>query len=320
MNLLLGDHAGLFNMLRVTLVDCSDCGVRLRVEGRLTGRDVEELRQSCELHMPNDGTRFTLDMADLSFADAEGVELLEDLMRREMEIINLAPFLASQVRARAGGKPQLHDKGDFQKGIAVPLDLDDEGTLVRMSQANSTESFVVLVNRYEQRIYRLSYAVTQNAEDAEDVLRETFLKAYENIRSFKGGSRFYTWLVGIAMEEALTRAGLHQVQAWTSFKEPAGAGEAISTPDHINAWPENPGQNYSAPDLHAILSKALGGLEARLRIVFALRDIAGLSDEETAGVTGLTAAAVREHLTHARLQLREKLSTWFEDPYVLADG
>lgn len=85
-------------MLRVTLVDCSDCGVRLRVEGRLTGLCVDELRQSCQLHMPNDGGRFTLDMADLSFADSTGIELLKDLMRQKIEIINLAPFLVLQLR------------------------------------------------------------------------------------------------------------------------------------------------------------------------------------------------------------------------------
>jgi anti-anti-sigma regulatory factor len=91
-------------MLRITVVDSSDSAVRLRVEGRLTGRSVEDLRQSCELHALSDGTRLTLDLADVSFADAEGIEFLKTLTSRGIAIENLVPFLALQLGEPNGGK------------------------------------------------------------------------------------------------------------------------------------------------------------------------------------------------------------------------
>ncbi|HVB29865.1 MAG TPA: hypothetical protein VNG91_08660 [Terriglobia bacterium] len=73
------------------------------MEGRLTRRSVEELRQSCELHASSEGARLTLDLADVSFADADGIELLKDLKSREVAIVNLMPFLALQLRDRKDG-------------------------------------------------------------------------------------------------------------------------------------------------------------------------------------------------------------------------
>ena len=98
-------------MLRITVVDSSNVAVRLRVEGRLTGRSVEELRQSCELHTPLEGARLTLDLADISFADTDGIELLNDLKNRNVVLQNLAPFLALQLRNPKREKPPTRDSG-----------------------------------------------------------------------------------------------------------------------------------------------------------------------------------------------------------------
>ncbi len=92
-------------MLRITVVDSSDAGIRLRVEGRLTGQGVEDLRQSCDLHASPEGGRLTLDLADVSFADAEGIDLLEDLKSRNVTLLNLVPFLVLQLRNPKGGMP-----------------------------------------------------------------------------------------------------------------------------------------------------------------------------------------------------------------------
>jgi CheY-like chemotaxis protein len=85
-------------MLKVTVVESSDSNVRLRVEGRLTGHCIEELRESCELHALAEGMQLTLDLADVSFSDTDGIELLTDLRRREVTILNLVPYLALQLR------------------------------------------------------------------------------------------------------------------------------------------------------------------------------------------------------------------------------
>jgi hypothetical protein len=103
---------GAFKMLRVTVVDSTDTTVRLRVEGRLTGRCVEELRQSCELHALADGMRLTLDLADISFADADGIELLKDLRGHEVTILDLVPYLALQLRVAESRGGPIRNDGD----------------------------------------------------------------------------------------------------------------------------------------------------------------------------------------------------------------
>jgi len=90
--------------LRITVVDSSDSVVRLRVEGRLTGRSIEELQHACDLHALADGMPLVLDLADLSFADAEGIGLLRDLKRHRVTFVNLLPFLALQLRDPQGVK------------------------------------------------------------------------------------------------------------------------------------------------------------------------------------------------------------------------
>lgn len=202
----------------------------------------------------------------------------------------------------------------------MSVELENEIGLVRVAQSGGTESFEILVNRYEERIYRLIRAVVKNDEDAEDVLQETFLKAYANIHHFNGESRFYTWLVSIAMNETLLKVQHRGVHAWASSGEAASAGEDMSSPGEMRGWHPNGEQTYSQPELSAILSKALEDLETPLRAVFAVRDMEGFSLEETAGILRLPLASVMTRLTQARLKLRESLSVLFEKPSLTVNG
>lgn len=99
-------------MLRISIVDSTDSAVCLHVEGQLTGRGVEELRQACELHTAATGARLTLDLAEVSFADAEGIKLLKELKVRDVAIVNLVPYLALQLQDLKSGKTPPLDKGD----------------------------------------------------------------------------------------------------------------------------------------------------------------------------------------------------------------
>lgn len=200
----------------------------------------------------------------------------------------------------------------------MPAELDSEGVLIRMTQTGCGESFGALVSRYEQRIYRLGYVITTNAEDAEDVLQETFLKAYANIGYFRRDSRFHTWLFRIAINEALTKLQRRHASTWMSLDEPADTEEATSVPRDIKDWRPNPEESYRGTELRTILSKELEDLDTPLRVVFALRDIEGFSSEKTARLLGLPVAAVKTRLTRARLKLRKGLSVWFENRSVLA--
>jgi len=187
----------------------------------------------------------------------------------------------------------------------------DEAILVTQSRAGDTAAFGELVRRYEGKIFRLAQHVTQNREDAEDVLQETFMKAYEHLDQFKGDSKFYTWIVRIAVNQALMKLRRRKTDKSVSLDETIDTGEDTVTRE-IAAWDESPEQQFSREELGGILDTAIQSLEPPYRSVFVLRDIDELSTEETAEALGLSVPAVKSRLLRARLQLREKLTRFFK--------
>jgi RNA polymerase sigma-70 factor (ECF subfamily) len=187
----------------------------------------------------------------------------------------------------------------------------DEAALVAQAQRGGVEAFTELVNRYERNIFRLARHITQNPEDAEDVLQETFLKAYEHLVDFQGNSKFYTWLVRIAVNQSLMKLRKRKTDASVSLDEPFDTGEENLTRE-IAVWDPNPELIYSREEIRSILEKAVQSLPPTFRAVFALRDIEELSTEETAAVLDLSIPAVKSRLLRARLRLREKLTRYFK--------
>jgi RNA polymerase sigma-70 factor, ECF subfamily len=187
----------------------------------------------------------------------------------------------------------------------------DESALVTQAREGDTTAFGELVRRYEGKIFRLAQHVTQNREDAEDVLQETFMKAYEHLEQFKGDSKFYTWIVRIAVNQALMKLRRRKTDKSVSLDETIDTGEDTVVRE-IAAWGENPEQQLSREELGGILDSAIEGLEPLYRSVFVLRDIEELSTEETAEALGLSVPAVKSRLLRARLQLREKLTRFFK--------
>jgi len=187
----------------------------------------------------------------------------------------------------------------------------DEAALVAQAQKGGVEAFTELVNRYESNIFRLARHITQSPEDAEDVLQETFLKAYEHLVDFQGNSKFYTWLVRIAVNQSLMKLRKRKNDASVSLDEPYDTGEENLTRE-IAVWDPNPELLYSREEMRAILEKAVESLPPTFRAVFALRDIEELSTEETAAMLDLSIPAVKSRLLRARLRLREKLTRYFK--------
>ena len=213
----------------------------------------------------------------------------------------------SEVFARLG-----RGAGDyiFSRGLMqVPQEALEktEGALVTEAKAGSAEAFEDLVNRYERKIYRLALRLTGNPQDAEDVLQETFLKAFEHLPDFRQDSRFYTWLVRIAVNE-----GLMKLRKRRSDKsEPMEDGvddEGQVMPREFRDWKPNPEQLMSQEEMETLLLNAANGLPEGLRTVFFLRDVEELSTEETAEALNLTAGAVKARLFRARMRLREELA------------
>jgi len=188
---------------------------------------------------------------------------------------------------------------------------DDELELVARAREGDTEAFGELVRRYERRIYRLARNITQNQEDAEDVLQEAFLKAYSKLDSFEGNSKFYTWLVRIAVNEALMKLRKRKSDRTVSLDDGIDTGEEIVVRE-VAVWGEDPEQKYSQQELRALLDEAIASLRPIFRTVFVLRDVEQLSTEETAAILGLSVPAVKSRLLRARLQLREKLTRMFK--------
>jgi RNA polymerase sigma-70 factor (ECF subfamily) len=187
----------------------------------------------------------------------------------------------------------------------------EESTLVSQAREGDTVAFAELVRRYEGKIFRLAQHVTQNREDAEDVLQETFMKAYEHLDQFKGDSKFYTWIVRIAVNQALMKLRRRKTDKSVSLDETIDTGEDTIVRE-IAAWDEDPEQKFSREELGGILDTAVQSLEPPYRSVFVLRDIDELSTEETAEALGLSVPAVKSRLLRARLQLREKLTRFFK--------
>lgn len=189
--------------------------------------------------------------------------------------------------------------------------LDNETALVAEARAGNANAFATLLNQYERHIYRLALNITSNPEDAEDVLQEAFLKAYTNLENFRGDSRFYTWLVRIAMNEALMKLRKRAASRQVSLDEPIETDEKSLMPREIVDWGDNPEQRYAKSELQNILAEAIETLEPALRVVFVLRDVENLSTEETAEQLGLSTPAVKSRLLRARLKLRERLNARF---------
>jgi len=187
----------------------------------------------------------------------------------------------------------------------------DETPLVERARAGDAGAFTELVNRYERKIYRLAQHITQNREDAEDVLQEAFLKAYEHLDQFQGQSKFYTWIVRIAVNEALMKLRKRKSDRTVSLDEPQDTGEDTVVRE-IAVWGEDPEQKYGQDELKKILDEAVQTLKPAFRTVFTLRDIEELSTEETAESLGISVPAVKSRLLRARLQLREKLTKLFK--------
>jgi RNA polymerase sigma-70 factor (ECF subfamily) len=191
----------------------------------------------------------------------------------------------------------------------VPVAAPDEGAVVARAKAGDPAAYGELVNRYERKIFRLAMNITHNREDAEDVLQEAFLKAYQHLDSFQGDSKFYTWLVRIAVNEALMRLRKRRPGEF-SIDEPVQTEDDL-LPREIADWGPSPEQRFARAEMNEILTEAIEKLDPVFRVVFVLRDVEELSTEDTAKLLGLTVPAVKSRLLRARLKMRQRLNRTF---------
>src|SRR5262249_29561529 len=136
---------------------------------------------------------------------------------------------------------------------------EDEHLLVAAAKKGDTAAFEELVNRYEDKIFRLTNNITGNREDAEDAMQDAFLKAYSHLQGFHGDSRFYTWLVRIAANESLMRLRRRRPNQF-SLDEPV-EGDTDLMPRELQDWKPSPEKSYVQAELQRILTEVIGELD-----------------------------------------------------------
>src|ERR1700726_1689663 len=163
--------------------------------------------------------------------------------------------------------PKMNPTGEKSAQTRTPLPSqvvkEDEPVLVAAAQAGDISAFETLVSRYERKIFRLAQNITQNREDAEDVMQEAFLKAYEHLSGFQGNSRFYTWLVRIAVNQALMKLRKRRPNQ-VSLDEEIDTGEELM-PREVEDWGPSPEEPYKQSELGEILTTVIGELDPSFR-------------------------------------------------------
>jgi RNA polymerase sigma-70 factor (ECF subfamily) len=186
----------------------------------------------------------------------------------------------------------------------------DDLDLVHASKNGDFAAFEQLVKRYDRKLLRIAQSVTHNREDSQDAVQEAFLKAYQNLTTFREDSKFSTWLIRITVNQSLTKLRKQRATRELSPDEDFQA-ENDTLPIEVADWAPNPEQLYWASELRDILIKCLEELSPILRTVFVLRDIEGLTIDQAAEVLDVSHTAVKARLWRARLQLREGLNKYF---------
>ena len=183
---------------------------------------------------------------------------------------------------------------------------EEDASLVAAAKARDTRAFELLVERHERKIFSTAQRITRNREDAEDVVQQSFQKAFINLQKFEGDSLFSTWLTRIAINEALMllrrKRGSHEV----SIEESSTKAESALPLDFLDSAP-NPEDSCLDREQKQILSAALNQLRPGIRKAIELRELDELSTGQTALVMGLSVAAVKARVFHGRRKLRETL-------------
>ncbi len=181
---------------------------------------------------------------------------------------------------------------------------------VEALQAGDRAEFARLVDLYSAPIYRLALRILGEPQDAEDVLQETFIKAYRHFKEFEGRSSISTWLYRIASNEAFMLLRKRKPDA-LSVDEEIFTADGERGPVQIEDWCCLPEAEFLSAESREHLDKAVDRLSPALKMVFMLRDIEGLSVRETADALHISEAAVKTRLLRGRLQLREELSQYY---------
>jgi RNA polymerase sigma-70 factor (ECF subfamily) len=221
---------------------------------------------------------------------------------------------------------------DHGKGALLQLADDD---LAARARNKDIAAFEVLVERHEEKVYRLARRFVHTAEDAQEVLQETFLSAWRNLDQFEGNAQFGSWLYRIAANAALMLLRSQRRRPSVNFEDlPPAVLERVLVADPNEAagqgyseveaggglsagsdWWKRPDEQLQSAELRRHIQAAVDALPEPQRAVFLIRDVDGLSTEEAAAFLGLSVPTIKTRLHRARLTLRGAIGRYFEGVY-----
>ena len=205
------------------------------------------------------------------------------------------------------------DRSEAEVVIAPRFDpaQEHEAVLIRRIRGGETELFYELIRPYERRVFVIVFTILRNEEDAEDAAQDAFLKAFKHLAQFRSESRFSTWLIQVAINEARLRQRKSHLEIMRPIEDKQTEDGGYS-PHDFTDWREIPSEALERKEIREKLVAALASLAQKYREVFVLRDVEHMSIEDTAQALGISAGAVKTRLLRARLMLRDLLSPGLE--------
>ncbi|MEI2722642.1 MAG: sigma-70 family RNA polymerase sigma factor [Verrucomicrobiota bacterium] len=214
----------------------------------------------------------------------------------------MSPNPADPAASAVAPLPAVNESPDPAKA-SVAVNRAEEDAMVRRAQKGDLAAYDELVRRYQQRIYATVYHMTSNHEDANDLAQEAFIKAYQALKTFKGGSSFYTWVYRIAVNKTLNFLKQRKNRTAMSLNDLDFSAE--NDPDLVALISEKtPRRDAVLSELQQKLNEAMQQLSEPHRLVVTLHDVQGLAHEEIAEIMECNVGTVRSRLFYARQQLQ----------------
>ncbi|HYK88764.1 MAG TPA: sigma-70 family RNA polymerase sigma factor [Acidobacteriota bacterium] len=184
-------------------------------------------------------------------------------------------------------------------------DVDLERVLVAEARSGNVDAFATLLTEYRSQIYRIALKITDNHEDANDVLQEALLNAYLHLETFRGESRFSTWLVRIVAHQAMSRVRRRVSRREVSLDNPLETEEDLPLSRDVVDAGDDPETRYSKTELLKILIQVIDYLEPGLRVVLVMHELGTLSMQEISEALAVSVPVAKSRLFRARQKLRE---------------
>lgn len=304
-------------MLRISINTDPDKSIRLSVEGWLLGPWIEELRQQVEKAL-SEG-KVTLDLENLLFVDSSGAALLREFAARHVAHVNCSTFISQQLK-----ETDPMTNGNATAAVVAVANVPPAGTesidpraarereLMQRVLRGETDLFYDLIRPYERSVFLAATSILGNDADAEEVAQETFLKAFKHLADFRQESKFSTWLIRIAINEARMKVRKDHRHLYESLDDGQRTDDGDYVPADVADWREIPSDALEQSELRVALENVLKSLPEKYRTVLILRDVQQMSVAETAQALRISEENVKTRTSRARLQMRCLLTPGWE--------